>query len=132
MKKIGLLVLIFSGSILAEKTYNYQDLRNDILEHIFLKQKGFMPQEQYRTLLEPYINEMERDTKTMEYFKRESDSALAIKFKHLFADYSFFGVRNYANPHPGYQKLIEECERELFPELLSKIAAQSKAHRTVL
>jgi len=125
MKNIGLLVLLFAGSILAEKKYNYQNLRNDILEHIFLKQKGFMPQELYRALLEPYINEIERDTKTMEYFKSESNSALAIKFKHLFADYSFFGVRQYANPHPGYQKLIEECEQTLLPELLSEIAAQS-------
>ncbi len=126
MKKIGLLVLLSAGSILVAKTYSYQDLRSDILEHTFLNQKGFMPQELYRTLLGCYIDEMERDTKTMDYFKRESNPALAFRFKHLFADYNFFWLRNYANPHSGYQKLIKECECELLPDLLSEIAADSE------
>ncbi len=124
MKKFGLLVLLATGSILAAKVYNYQDLRLDIVQHTFLNQKGLMRLDTYQKFISPFIDEMEQKSKVLQYFIQNEDTDLgnlALRFKYVFAYYNFFCFRNYVKPASGFQKIIDECEEQLLPAILTEI-----------
>lgn len=122
MNKFFLIFLVFSSPLFSISDY-YKELRTHFKKQMYFAQAGLMKEAEYNAFIDPYLQEIEKTSKVIQYCMESHDSGLCCQYMTRLHIYNIICFHNTVKSTQESKSALE-CRAEDLIELIEAIKAE--------